>query len=77
MQERETITLEVENLLKKGAVEQVCPQKDQFLSNIFVVKKKDGGNGTVIILKKLNQYISFLHFKMESLQSLEDSVGKK
>ena len=62
MQENETISLEVENLLKKGAVEQVCPQKDQFLSNIFIVKKKDGGNRPVINLKELNQYISFLHF---------------
>ena len=41
MQEKATISLEVQNLLKKGAVEQVCPQKDQFLSNIFKVKKKD------------------------------------
>ena len=34
MQEKETISLEVETLLKKDAVEQVYPQKDQFLSNI-------------------------------------------
>ena len=37
MQEKETISLEVENLLNKGAVEQVCP----LLSNIIIVKKKD------------------------------------
>ena len=41
MQEKETVSFEVENLLKKGAVEQVCPQKDQFLSNVFIMKKKD------------------------------------
>ena len=40
-QEKETIPLEVENLLK-GAVEQVCPEKDQFLSNIFILKNKVG-----------------------------------
>ena len=34
VQEKATISLEVENLLIKGDVEQVCPQKDQFLSNI-------------------------------------------
>ena len=76
MQEKETISLEVENLLKKGAVEQVCPQKDQFLSNIFIVKKKDRGNRPVINLKDLNQYIPFLHFKMESLQSLKTLLQK-
>ena len=43
MQEKETISLEVEHLLKKGAVKKVCPQKDKFLSNIFIVKNKDGG----------------------------------
>ena len=42
MQEKETISLVAENLLNKGVVEQVCPQKDEFLSNIFIVKKKDG-----------------------------------
>ena len=76
MQEKETISLEVENPLKKGAVEQVCPQKDQFLSNIFIVKKNDGGNRPVINLKELNQYIPFLHFKMESLQSLKTLLQK-
>ena len=76
MQEKETISLEVENLLKKGAVEHVCPQKDQSLSNIFIVKKKDRGNRPVIKLKELNQYIPFLHFKMESLQSLKTLLQK-
>ena len=55
MQEKVTTTLEAENLFKKGAMEQVCPQKDQFLSNIFIVKKKDGGNRPVINPKELNQ----------------------
>ena len=68
MQEKETISLEVENLLEKGAMEQVCPQKDQVLSNISIVKKKGGGKRPVINLKELNQYIIFLHFKMEPLQ---------
>ena len=27
MKEKATMSLEVENILKKGAVEQVCPQK--------------------------------------------------
>ena len=66
----------MEDLLKKGAVEQVCPQKDQFLSNIFIVKKKDRGSRPAISLKELSQYIFFLHFKMESLHSLETLLQK-
>ena len=40
MQEKEAISLEVKNLLKNGAAEQVCPQKDQFLSSVFIVKRR-------------------------------------
>ena len=39
MQEKAAISLEVENLLKKGTVEQVCPQKEQFLNNIYSGKE--------------------------------------
>ena len=42
-----------------------------------MVKKKDGGSRPVINLKELNQYIPFLHFKMESLQSLKTFLQKK
>ena len=71
MQEKATISLEEKNILKKGAAEKVCSQKDQFLSNIFVVKKKDGVNGPMIKLKEFKEDILFLHIKMESLQPLK------
>ena len=74
MQEKTTIPLEVENL-SKGAVEQVCPNKDQFLRNLVILKKKDGGNRPMINFKEY-QAIPFLHFKMESLQSLKTLLQK-
>ena len=46
--------------------------KGQFVSNLFLVKKKDWGSRPVINLKNLNQCIPHHHFKMESLQSLRD-----
>ena len=47
--------------MKKVDVEHVCLQKDQFVSNTFIVKKMDGGSRPVIY---------FVRFKMENLQSL-------
>ena len=36
------VDLEVEKLLRKGAIEEVEPCKNQFLSNIFTIPKKGG-----------------------------------
>ena len=48
--------------------------KSHFVSNLFLAKKKDGGNRPIIIFKNLNHYISHHHFKMKSLQSLRDTL---
>ena len=66
MQEKTTIPLEVENL-SKGAVEQVSPDKDLLLRSLVTLKKKDGGKRPMINFKELNQFIPFLHFKMDNL----------
>ena len=36
--------VEIENMLKKEAIEQTEDQAGEFLSNIFLVGKSDGGN---------------------------------
>ena len=50
-----------------GAIKQVTNTRCQFLSNIFLVSKKDGGNRPVIDPKNLNSSIPYQHFKMEGL----------
>ena len=62
--------------MKKFAIEKVHMEKvsakSQFVSNLFLVKKKNRDSRPVINLKNLNKYIPHQNFKMESLQSLRN-----
>ena len=66
-EEKKLVDQEIEQMQLKGAITKVKPCEDQFLSNIFTVPKKDGGNRPVINLKYLNSFIHCPHFKMEGL----------
>ena len=76
LKEKSIVAEEIRNLLKKVAIEKVHMEKvsakSQFVSNLFVVKKKNRGSRPVINLKNLNKYIPHQNFKMESLQSLRN-----
>ena len=50
--------------------------REIFVSNLFLLKNKDGGNRSVINLKKLNQFIPYNHFNIECLQSVKDVLKK-
>ena len=64
--------LEVEKLLRKGAIEEVEPSKNQFLSNIFTIPKKGGRRRPVVHvdMRDLNSFIEPVHFKMKDLSHL-------
>ena len=66
---------EMKELLAKKAIHQVLthtPSNRGFISSIFIVPKKDGGNRPVINLKPLNQFLIYEHFKMEGIHMLRD-----
>ena len=65
---------EVQDMLRKGAIVVSDPKEDQFLSSLFLVKKKDGGNRPVVNLKDLNRNIPYRHFKMEGLFLLKEML---
>ena len=65
------VDLELEEMLRKGAITRTQPAQREFLSNLFLVGEKEGGYRPVINLKMLNQFIPFLHFKMEGLFSVK------
>ena len=70
--EMESLDLEIQNMVKKGAISPVVNLQDGFLSTIFLVPKKGGGLRPIINLKKLNEFIPHHHFKMEGIHMLKD-----
>ena len=64
------ISTEVTDLINKGAIIETQVVQQSFVSQIFLVEKKDGGQRPVVNLKCLNQYVKTEHFKMEGLHLL-------
>ena len=74
--ESETTDLEVDNMLKKGAIRIAIPKPEQILSNIFVRPKKWGKFRPIINLKQMNYFIPYHHFKMEGLKDVKNILRK-
>lgn len=64
----------IKKLLVSGAIETAEVTHGQFLSNIFVVPKSDGGSRLVINLKDLNNFIKAPHFKMEDIRVAMNTI---
>ena len=63
------------NAEEKGAIKLVqANTKNQFLSSIFIVPKKDSGHLPMTKLNKLNKHIPYIHFKMEDLFLLKEML---
>ena len=65
--QRDLVEEEVQVMLLKGAIQETNSSEGEFLSNIFLVPKKDGGQRPVINLKALNHFVPYEHFKMEDV----------
>lgn len=74
----ETIIIqsEVLKLLEKGVIEKTAYGKCEVISGIFTRPKKCGSHRLVLNLKGLNQFVSFHHFKMDSLQCILKLIEK-
>ena len=66
------ITTKVQELLDKGAILETHLTPQSFVSQIFLVEKKGGGQRPVINLKGLNQFVKTEYFKMEGHYLLPD-----
>lgn len=76
VQEQDLVSEEVEKLLLKQAVIKVQEVPNQFLSDLFLVPKKDGSRRPVINLKPLNRHIWKQKFKMEGAKVIRDVLQK-
>ena len=64
---------EVQDMLK-GTIEKVLDSPGQFVSNICLVEKQDGGSRPGINLKSLNHLVKYKHFQMNGLETPLNSV---
>lgn len=74
--ESEMVSKEVKQLVDKGAIEEVKDISDAFISNIFLVPKKDGNLRPIINLKYLNEFVEYYHFKQENLTYALELIQK-
>ena len=76
MSSEETVAADemISKLLKKQAIIPWTLELDGFMNNIFMRPKKDGGSRTILNLKRFNTYIDKIHFKMETLQNILDTI---
>lgn len=65
IKEKQEMPSAISNLIDLGAVTKCNPQRDQFVSNIFLAPKSNGGHRFILNLKQLNKLVSNSHFKME------------
>ena len=65
--EGEFIDTEILMLLQKGAIKHSVHEEGGFISPIFLRPKKDGSYLMILNLKSLNQYVSYHHFRMDTI----------
>ena len=79
-EETEFMDRKIEELLQDGSIKRVAqPHPEGWLSNMFLVPKKDGGFRMILNLKPLNKFIKYQKFKMDHIEQVlqlikQDSV---
>ena len=66
------IQVEIDKMLKKGVIVRVEPSRNQFVSNIFTRDKNDNTLRIILDLSDFNEFVTYRHFKMDTLQHAID-----
>ena len=61
---------EIKNLLPKGVIKESRHEEGEFISPIFLVPKSEDSFRTILNLKRLNENMPYIHFKMETIKSI-------
>src|SRR4051794_10352144 len=75
-EEKELIEKEITEFLQKGAIEETTETENLFISNLFVIKQKQGKKRAVLDARRLNRHIRYAHFKMENIGILRKAIQK-
>ena len=68
------IQTEIDRMIAKNIIETVKHEPDEILLNIFTKVKKDGTHSVILDLKVFNTFVSYFHFKMDSLTTITKLV---
>ena len=68
--ESEIIRIEIAKLLKKQVINLTSFDKGDFFSGVFTKPKKDGTYRMILNLKRVNTFMEYNHFKIESIQDV-------
>ena len=66
--EKQAIGDEIKRLIEMGVIVETDHEDDQFVSTTFTRKKKDGRHRMILNLSRLNDYVEYHHFKMDTLE---------
>ena len=61
------VTIEVEAMLEKKAIEISVPQKDQFVGHTFLCLNNNRSFRPVFNLKPFNRIVAYKHFKKDGM----------
>jgi len=76
VQEEQFITTEIAKLLSKGIITKSNHEPGEYISPIFLTPKSDGDFRLILNLKNLNQYMPYIHFKMDTAEKVIRLIKK-
>ena len=64
------IDTQIKEFLQLGIIEKAVPSAQEFVSNVFSRHKKNGSSRLILNLVKLNPFIQYHHFKMDTINTV-------